>query len=109
MPKKNLAKFDSPHPAFTTGIVTFEFWNNNDESHRDRTLEKLAQDARKSLGVSTHPYAEPADLERGYIAFSGVAGNQTNAENLASKVMRFLDENAPCRVIDEHWIVEEIP
>ena len=109
MPRKKAQKDKASHPAFTSGIVTFEFWNNDDPAHRDRTLEDVAKEAKKALGIAAYPYGDPDDLERGSIAFAGVAGNLSAAEKVARDVMRFLDEHSPGRAIEDHWIAEEIP
>lgn len=97
------------HPAFVTGLVRFEFWNNDDEAYRDRALKELAKDARQALNISAIHVTEDGAPETGQIAFAGAARSREKAEALATEVMDYLDKHAPARVVADNWIAEEIP
>ena len=109
MPKKRADKLDGGHPAFVSGLVSFEFWNNDDESYRDKALRDLARECRDKLNISAVTVGASGDPESGKIAFAGAARNLSQAEALASNVMKFLDERSPARVVGDNWIAEEIP
>ena len=109
MPRNNFPRESNPHPAFVTGIVRFQFWNNTDESYRDRALRELAKTAHAALNISAMPILHSSDPESGAIAFAAAAPNLSKAEALATEIMDYLDANAPARLVADNWIAEEIP
>jgi len=109
VPKRRIEGPEGGHPAFVAGLVSFEFWNNDDETYRDKALRDLAHDCRERLNISAVMIVAGGEPESGRIAFSGAARNLSQAESLASDVMKFLDEKAPARIVGDNWIAEEIP
>lgn len=99
----------SGHASFVVGKVVFEFWSNEDESLRNRTLRDLAKELHLKLNVSAHPILDSVNLERSEIVFAGAADNEAGARALAKEVMEFLETNSSARIIHDSWIVEEIP
>jgi hypothetical protein len=90
-------------PVAISGTVTFEFFNNDDEDFKIRELVRLAKELRKEINVSAVPFEMNAfeNPERGAIAFSLVAANLEQGRAIQNKVLKFLDEHAPARIISE--------
>lgn len=90
------------------GKVVFEFFNNEEEEFKIRSLKSLSKSLRKDLNISClhveeHQVENP---ERGALVFSLCAANLAQAKETLGKAMTFLDSNAPARIIDENF--EEI-
>lgn len=109
MPRNRVQKDADGHPAFVTGVVRFEFWNNDDEAYRDRALRELAKSSSQAMHISAVPIANTGDAEAGSIAFAAAAANLSQAEALAGEIMKYLDAHAPARLVADNWIAEEIP
>lgn len=102
-------KVSEPHPAFVAGRVVFEFWGNDDESLRNRTLRELAKSVHTKLNVSSSPVFDSADPERGALVFAGAEISLEKARQLATRVMEFIENESSARVVHDSWIAEELP
>lgn len=97
------------HPAFVTGIVTFEFFNNDDDQYRDKALRDLAKAVCREFHISAVPIFPEANPEGGELALAAVGINQLAVEKIAAQVMKYLEEKSPGRIIADRWLAEEIP
>ncbi len=102
-------KANPSQPAFVAGNVTFEFWGNDDESHRNRVLRNLAKNAHAKMNVSVIPILDGSDLERGELVFAGASENLEKARSMAKSVMDFLEAESSARIVHDNWIAEELP
>jgi len=97
-------------PVAFFGKVTLEFFNNDDEDFKRRTLKSLAKEARKQFNVSCAPVeeGEVENPERGTFALSVVAGNYHSGKALLDQVLAFFDGSAPARILLEEFEEAEI-
>jgi len=106
-----MTKRRSPdRPICFCGKLIFEFFNNDDEDFKLRTLKSLAKEARKEFNVSCLPVelSEVADPERGALVVSLCAVNRASGQELVQKVVAFFDGKAPARIIVEEFNEGEI-
>lgn len=98
------------HPVTFYGKVTLEFFNNEDEDFKSRALKNLAKDVRKEFNVSCTPVEthKVEDPEHGALVISLVAVNHERGMAELDKVLRYLDEKAPARIINEEFDRDEI-
>ncbi len=92
-------------PVAIGGKVVFEFFNNDDENFKTRTLQDLAKALRKELNVACMPVdADDAYIEnpeRGALAYSLVGITKEAARHTQEKVMSYLDQHAQGRIVAE--------
>jgi len=97
-------------PEAFYGKVTFEFYNNEDEEFKGRALKNLAKEARKEFNVSCTP-VETHDVENpeeGALVISLVAANHERGMAELDRLLKYLDEKAPARIINEEFDRDEI-
>ncbi|NUM89238.1 MAG: DUF503 family protein [Bdellovibrionales bacterium] len=90
-------------PVCIYGRVVLEFFGNEDESFKNSEMLRLVKALRKELPVSAvnveEQYVE--NPERATLVFSLVGPTIDHARRLQDEVLKFLDEMAPARLIDE--------
>ena len=98
------------HPVCFVGRVVFEFYNNDDEDFKVRTLRSLAKDVRKEANVSCMLVedVEVENPERGVLVLSAVAANHHQGKEILDKALAFLDGKAPARIFAEDFMEAEI-
>lgn len=97
-------------PEAFYGKVTFEFFNNDDEEFKVRTLKNLAKEARKKFNISCTPVEqhEVENPEHGALVISLAAASHERGMAELDKVLRYLDEKSPARIINEEFDRDEI-
>ncbi len=97
-------------PVCFFGKVTFEFFNNDDEEFKARTLKALAKEARKELNVSclSIEEGEVANPERGTLVIACAATNHAQGKAVLDRVLAFLDGKAPARILLEEFEEAEV-
>lgn len=101
-----MSKRRSPdRPLCIFGKVAFEFFNNEDEDFKARTLKALAKEARKEfnlscLAVEEHTVENP---ERGTLVLGLCAANAEQAKQQLDKALAFFDQKAPARILAEDF------
>ena len=106
---KKTNKISTKHPSFLAGTVTLNFWGNDEESYRDRTLKKLCSTIQSTLHISAVPAAGEPDPELGVIVFAVAAQDVGSARKMAGKILNIIEKMSPARVTTDSWIAEEIP
>lgn len=92
-------------PVAFYGKVVFDFFNNEDEEFKARSMKSLAKEIRKELNVSCvvieeHMVENP---ERGALALAVCAGSHDQAKAMLNKVTAYLDEKAPARILSDEF------
>jgi len=97
-------------PVCFYGKVTFEFFNNDDEEFKVRTLRSLAKELRKEINVSCLlvEEGEVENPERGTLAVSCVALHHDQGKAVLDRVTAFLDGKAPARILVEKFEEAEV-
>lgn len=97
-------------PVSFHGKVVFEFFNNEDEEFKERSLKSLAKEVRKELNISCLPVEEHevANPERGALALSLAAPNHDAGKALLDRALAFFDGKAPARIVSEEFQEAEI-
>ncbi len=97
-------------PVAFFGKITFEFFNNDDEEFKQRTLKSLLKEARKEFNISCALVEEHVveNPERGVFVVSLVAPSHESAKAQLDKVTAFFDGKAPARILAEDFEEAEI-
>jgi uncharacterized protein YlxP (DUF503 family) len=97
-------------PVAFFGKLTFEFFNNDDEEFKLRTLKSLAKEARKEFNVSCAlvEEGEVENPERGTFVLSLVAASHDSGKAQLDKALAYFDEKAPARILLEEFEEAEI-
>ena len=97
-------------PVCFHGKVVFEFFNNEDDEFKARTLKSLAKEARKELNISCLPVEEHevANPERGTLVVSLAAASHDGGKALLDRALAFFDGKAPARIVAEDFQEFEI-
>ena len=97
-------------PVCFYGKIVFEFFQNDDEDFKQRSLKSLAKEARKELNISCLPIEEGLfeNPERGSLTVSCVAANHAQGKALLDRCLAFFDEKAPARIVFEEIEEAEI-
>ncbi|MGZ3653167.1 MAG: DUF503 family protein [Bdellovibrionota bacterium] len=105
------ARRSPDRPVCFFGKVTFDFFNNDDEDFKQRTLKSLAKEVRKELNISCIQIeeGEVANPERGTLVIAGVAPRPEQGKNVLDKAMAYLDGKAAARIVLEDFEEAEIP
>lgn len=105
---KRLRSVDRP-VAFH-GKIVFEFFNNDDDEFKVRTLRSLAKEVRKEFNVSCLPIEEHLveNPERGTLVVSLCAAGHEQGKAVLDKVTKFFDGKAPARILSEDFEEAEI-
>lgn len=101
-----MGKRRSPdRPVCFYGKVVFEFFNNDDEDFKAKTMKDLARDARKDLNISCLPVEEHevANPERGALIIAVAAATHDNGKALLDRALAFFDGRAPARIVSEEF------
>jgi uncharacterized protein YlxP (DUF503 family) len=98
------------HPVCLFGKIVFDFFNNEDEEFKARTMRSLAKDLRKEINVSCLPVdeGEIQNPERGTLALALVAANREQGKAILDKALAILDGKAPARILMEEFEVTEL-
>ena len=104
------ARRQPDRPVCFFGKITFEFFNNDDEEFKLRTLKSLAKEVRKEFNISCLPIeeGEVANPERGTLVVACVATRHDHGKALLDKTLAFLDGKAPARILLEDFEEAEI-
>jgi uncharacterized protein YlxP (DUF503 family) len=99
------------HPVCFFGKVVFEFFNNDDEEFKARTLKSLAKEVRKEVNISCLAVeeGEVENPERGVLAVSCVAASHDQGKAALDRALAYLDGKAPARILVEDFEEAEIP
>lgn len=106
-----MTKRKSPdRPVCFCGKLVFEFFNNDDEEFKAKTLKSLAKEARKEFNISCLPVEqhEVENPERGTLVLSLCAPSHEAGKGQLDQVLRFLDGKAPARILVEEFDEAEI-
>ncbi len=106
-----MTKRRSPdRPVVILGKIVFEFFNNEDEDFKTRTLRSLAKEARKEFNISCLPVEEflVENPERGALVLALCAANHEQAKNVQDKVLAYFDAKAPARILLDEFDEAEI-
>ncbi|HEY8280738.1 MAG TPA: DUF503 family protein [Bdellovibrionota bacterium] len=97
-------------PVCFFGKITFEFFNNDDEDFKARSLKSLSKEVRKECNISCHPVEEHEveNPERGTLAVSLVAANHDQGKAVLDKALAYFDGKAPARILLEDFEESEI-
>ncbi|MGZ3694280.1 MAG: DUF503 family protein [Bdellovibrionota bacterium] len=97
-------------PVAFHGKIVFEFFNNDDEDFKRRSLVSLAKEVRKELNVSCLVVEEHLieNPERGALAVSLCAHNHDEGKATLDKVLAFFDGKAPARIVLDEFEEAEI-
>ncbi len=92
-------------PVCFFGRVTLEFFNNDDEDFKLRTLKSLTKELRKELNVSCQliEEGEVENPEKGTLVISCVSRNHDQGKALVDRCLAFLDGKAPARILLEDF------
>lgn len=98
-------------PVCFFGKVTFDFYNNDDEDFKQRSLKRLAKEVRKEINISCIQVemGEVVNPGRGTLVLAGVAALPSQGKAILDKAMAFLDGKAPARIELEDFLEAEIP
>lgn len=99
------------HPVCFYGKVVFEFFSNDDEEFKQKSLNHLSKEVRKQWNISCSPVEdqEVENPERGVLALSIIAPSHERAQKVLDEVLRHFDANAPARIVDEDIQKTRIP
>jgi uncharacterized protein YlxP (DUF503 family) len=106
-----LGKRRSPdRPVCFHGKLVFEFFNNDDEEFKVKSLRSLAKEARKEFNLSCLPVEEHevANPERGTLVVSLCAPSHDSGKSQLDKALAFFDGKAPARIVLEEFQKSEI-
>lgn len=97
-------------PVAFFGKVVLEFFNNEDEEFKERSLKSLAKELQKELHVSCSVVEEHMveNPERGTLVVALCARNHEQEKNTLDKVTAYLDEKAPARILLDEFEEAEI-
>jgi uncharacterized protein YlxP (DUF503 family) len=97
-------------PVCFFGKVTFEFFNNDDEEFKVKTLRSLAKELRKEINLSCLlvDEGEVENPERGSLVIAAVATHHDQGKAVLDKALAFLDGKAPARILVEEFEEAEI-
>jgi uncharacterized protein YlxP (DUF503 family) len=98
-------------PICFAGRIVFEFFNNDDEDFKVRTLTSLAKEVRKEANVSC-TYVEEGQVqnpERGVLAVACIAKSHDHGKSILDKALSYLDGKAPARIQAEDFQEAELP
>lgn len=97
-------------PVAFFGKVTFEFFNNDDEDFKLRTLKSLAKEARKEFNVSLSliEEGEVENPERGTYVLALASSSHDAGKAQLDKVLAFFDGKVPARILLEDFEEAEI-
>ncbi len=90
-------------PAFFLGKIVFDFFNNDDEEFKQRSLKSLTKEVRKEFNIScisVDDY-EVENPERGSVVFSFCATHRAIGKEVLERVLAFFDEKAPARILSQ--------
>lgn len=106
-----MAKNHPTKAAYICAKVVFDFFNNDDEIFKQKTLKDLTKNLRKEFNLSAITVDDNIfqNPERGSIAISFTAVSLEQGAQILDKIMLYLDSNCPARIIDECIIKEEFP
>jgi hypothetical protein len=98
------------HPVCFFGKVIFEFYNNQEEEFKHKSLKLLSKEVRKLYNVSCLPVEEHEveNPESGELILAICAANHTAGKELLDKVLAHFDARAPARILYEEIQKAEI-
>lgn len=90
-------------PFVFWGKLRLEFFNNDDENLKRRSLQSLVKESRRELHLSCLSVEENRieNPEKGTLIFSFCAKNQEEGNLHLQKVLAYFDQNAPARIVSE--------
>ena len=97
-------------PVAFFGKVTFEFFNNDDEEFKLRTMKSLLKEVRKELNVSCVlvEEGEVENPERATIALAVAAKDHGSGKEQLNKLLAFFDGKVPARILMEDFEEAEL-
>jgi uncharacterized protein YlxP (DUF503 family) len=97
-------------PVCFFGKVIFEFFNNQEEDFKQKSLKNLAKEVRKIFNVSCLPVEEHEieNPESGELILAICAANHESGKELLDKVLAHFDAHAPARILSEEIQKAEI-
>lgn len=97
-------------PVCFFGRLTFEFFNNDDEEFKVKTMRSLAKEVRKELNVSCIAIDEGTveNPERGALTLALVAADHDQGKALLDKTIAWFDGKAPARIMLEEFDEAEL-
>ncbi len=97
-------------PVCFFGKVTFEFFNNDDEEFKAKTMRSLAKELRKEFNVSclSVDTGEVENPEQATLVLAAVATHHQQGKALLDKALAYLDGKAPARILTEEIEEAEI-
>jgi uncharacterized protein YlxP (DUF503 family) len=98
-------------PVCFFGKIVFEFFNNDDEEFKARSLRSVAKELRRELNISclVADEGEVENPERGTLVVAAVATHHDQGKSVLDKALAFLDGKMPARILAEEIEEAEIP
>lgn len=107
--KKNESEAHNLMAHSGLATIKIEFWLNDDENLRNRTLQKVAKDLKTNFNIAVTHGEESNNPEVGTLYLATVALGSEAVKNQARKIMTYLESNTPGRIIADDWLVEPFP
>jgi len=97
-------------PVCFFGKVAFDFYNNDDDDFKQRSLKSLAKQLRRELNISCIEVEEGqvVNPEHGVLVLAGVAKFPAQGKAILDRAVAFLDGKAPARIALEAFEEAEI-
>ena len=98
------------YAAVAYGKVVFEFFNNDDENYKIRSLKTLCKELRKEFNSSATMINESIveNPEHGAIVFSLTRINMEEVKIASDKLLAYIDSHCPGRIISDNLQFSEM-
>ena len=90
-------------PQAIYGVLTFNFWGNDEEKYRNRVLSKLCKLIRSKFNLSSTPFYPSDSPEEGMILIALAITNIGSMDKLKENILEFVEEVAEARLINDSW------
>ncbi|MCO5143086.1 MAG: hypothetical protein M9962_08355 [Oligoflexia bacterium] len=97
------------HPICHIFRIVFEFYLNDNEEEKQRSINRVLKEARKkfNLSVTTINDTSVENPERGVVVGSLCAKNKFYLGEQKNKLMEYFDQEMPARIIlEDHQTIE---
>ena len=92
-------------PVAICGRVVLEFFGNDDEHFKLRSLEQASKEIRKEFNASCVPIEENwmENPERGTLVLSLCSPRVEKAKVTVDQILKYLDSHVPARIVLEEF------
>lgn len=93
------------HPVCLVFSLIFEFYLNDDEEEKARTINRIIKEGQKKFNVSITSIQDSliSNPERGVIIGSLCAKNKFILGEQKNRILAFFDQEMPARIISEDY------